>query len=134
MSARGVDNISPAVRPSYDPRVGRRTRLSKVALLAVGAVLSACGRLPPEAPEACGFPDRTELAFAGPAKLRDLWLGSGDPRDINPATVYVTAERTMFIGENPPGTPDQVLYCAIHDDGIRTRNVVPVGWSLPADS
>lgn len=110
----------------------QRASLFAIVLAASGA---ACGLLPlPRAPAECGFPDGTALAFAGRASLNQLGLSGGAPTDDAPAMVYVTAEPVPFNGSVPAGgqaPPDQPLYCALYDDGVRAWGSIPADWSPP---
>ena len=115
------------------------TRL-RAALLtsALAAANMACGMVPFErAPTECGFPEDTQLAFAGRSTLGRLDLTNDAPAADLPAMVYVTAVPVPFTGSIPHGAdppPDQRMYCALFDEGAEVLSAhggVPVDWTPP---
>jgi hypothetical protein len=105
--------------------------------------IAGCGFLQSAAPLDCGFPDGTDLAFAGRTSLRQLALGDdsrlGDGRSTADLVgmVYVTRDPIPYAGSLPAGAhppPDQRAYCAIYDEDagiISAFGGVPVDWVPP---
>ncbi|HYI66201.1 MAG TPA: hypothetical protein VEW95_04695 [Candidatus Limnocylindrales bacterium] len=100
-------------------------RLRWLFLLPAFASLSACAWLVPqvEAPEECGFPVRTVLAFAEQSSVRRLGLEQViGPRDIE-GTFYVTKEPIRTT--DGPGTR---FYCIDTGGEFMSGGGVPDDW------
>ncbi len=102
------------------------------------AIATGCALLTgPDAPAACGFPERTPLAYAGESSLVALDLADGRTTfDDAVGQIYVTQDPVPFTGSipitpnGPANVPDFRQYCAIYRDATSLGGV-PDGWRPP---